>query len=96
MADQETKTKGAGKQMTPARRLGRAIKAGWLRFAAVLAKVNGAIVLTLIYVLIIAPINIISRVVRADLMGKRIGDEESFWVDPEAQTLTLRESRRQF
>ena len=77
-------------------RAGRAIKAGWLRFAAVLAKVNGAIILTLIYVFIIAPINLVSRIVRADLMGKRIGDDESFWVDPEGLTLNLDESRRQF
>ncbi len=77
-------------------RAGRAIKAGWLRFAAVLAKVNGAIVLTLIYFLIIAPINILTRIVRADLMGKRIGDEESFWSDPEGPTRNLSESRRQF
>ena len=74
----------------------RALKAGWLKFAAVLAKVNGAIVLTLIYVLIIAPINILSRIVRADLMGKRIGDEQSFWSDPEGPTRSLSESRRQF
>ncbi len=77
------------------RRVGRAVKGGWLKFAAVLAKVNGAIVLTLIYVLIIAPINIMSRIVRADLMGKRIGDEQSFWNDPEGQTRSLSESRRQ-
>lgn len=77
-------------------RAGRAVKAGWLKFAAVLAKVNGAIVLTLIYFLIIAPINIMTRIVRADLMGKRIGDEESFWSDPEGPTRNLSESRRQF
>ena len=79
-----------------AARLGRRIKAGWLKFAAVLAKVNGAIVLTLIYFLIIAPINLISRLVRADLMEKRIGDEGTFWKDPEGPTKDLKDSRRQF
>jgi hypothetical protein len=77
-------------------RLGRAIKAGWLKFAALLAKVNGAILLTIIYFLIIAPINLVTRVMRTDLLGKRIGDEPSFWEDPEGPSRSIEESRRQF
>ncbi len=75
---------------------GSRIKAVWLKFAAVLAKVNGAIVLTLIYFLIIAPINLLSRVMRADLMEKRIGEDPTFWKDPEGASRSLQDSRKQF
>jgi len=92
--------RGQGKAKPPPAgalaRFGRAIKAGWLAFAALLAKINGAILLTLIYVLIIAPINLFGRLVRADLMEKRIGEEPSFWKDPEGPTLNLTDSRKQF
>ncbi|MDP3940231.1 MAG: hypothetical protein Q8R92_19120 [Deltaproteobacteria bacterium] len=77
-------------------RAGRAIKAGWLKFAALLAKVNGAILLTVIYFLVIAPINLLSRVVRADLMEKRIGEDPSFWKEPEGPSRSLEDSRKQF
>lgn len=78
------------------RRLGRSIKAGWLKFVAVLAKVNTTIILSLIYFLVIAPINILSRLVRADLLGRRIKDDPSFWVDPEGATNDLEEGKHQF
>lgn len=78
------------------RRAGRALKAGWLRFAGIVHRVNTTVILALIYFVVIAPINLISRLVRADLLKRRIGDEPSFWVDPEAPTSSLEECRRQF
>ncbi len=73
-----------------------AIKAGWLRFAAILAKVNTAILLTVIYFVVIMPANLIVRIARVDLMGRRIGEEPSFWRDPESPSMKIEDCRHQF
>jgi hypothetical protein len=78
------------------RRAGRAVKAGWLKFAGVLHRVNTVVILTFIYFVVIAPVNLLSRLLRADLLGRRIGDDPSFWVDPESPTTDLSDCRRQF
>jgi len=72
------------------------IKAGWLKLAWFLARVNSAILLTAIYFLIIAPTNIVVRILRADLLAKRIGDDPSFWQAPEHPCDDLAACRRQF
>jgi hypothetical protein len=78
------------------RRMGRALKAGWLAFARIVHRVNTAVILTLVYFVVVAPINLVSRLVRADLLNRCIGDEPSFWVDAEAPSSNLEECRRQF
>ena len=78
-----------------ARTLGLA-KAGWLKFAWLLARVNSAILLTVIYFLIIAPTNLVVRILRADLLAKRIGDDPSFWQAPEHPCDDLAACKRQF
>jgi hypothetical protein len=79
-----------------ATRVPKVIKAAWLRFAATLAKVNTAILLTVIYFLVIMPASLIVRVGRIDLMGRRIGEEPSFWRDPESPSMEMEDCRRQF
>jgi hypothetical protein len=78
------------------RRAGRALKAGWLRFAGILHRVNTTVILTLIYFVVIAPINLFTRLLGADLLNRRIGDEPSFWMDPESPSSSLDDCRRQF
>jgi len=78
------------------RRVWGTIKAGWLRFAWVLARVNSAILLTVIYFLIVAPTNIMMRVTRADPLARRIGDDPSFWQAPEHPCDDLEACRKQF
>ena len=68
----------------------------WLKFVAILARVNTAILLTLIYFVIIAPVNLIARISRTDLIGRRIGPEKSFWQEPESKCDNLENCRRQF
>jgi hypothetical protein len=79
-----------------AARVLKGIKAAWLRFAAILAKVNTAILLTVIYFLVIMPASLIVRIGRIDLMGRRIGEEPSFWCDPESPSMTIEDCRHQF
>ena len=73
-----------------------AIKAGWLRFAGILARVNSTILLTVIYFLIVAPTNLVLRVTRADPLSRRIGDDPSFWRAPEYRCDDLESCRKQF
>jgi hypothetical protein len=79
-----------------ATRVLKAVKAAWLRFAAILAKVNTTILLTVIYFLVIMPANLIVRIGRIDLLGRRIGDEPSFWRDPESPSMEIEDCRHQF
>ncbi len=90
------KMKGEKRAGHPVMRGLLAIKSGWLRFAAILAKVNTAILLTVIYFVAIMPANLIVRIGRIDLMGRRIGKERSFWQDPELQTMKIEDCRHQF
>jgi len=78
------------------RKVWAVIKAGWLKFAWVLARVNSAILLTLIYFLIVAPTNLVLRVTRTDLLARRIGDDPSFWQAPEHPCDDLEACRKQF
>jgi hypothetical protein len=80
----------------PVRRALRGLKKGWLRFAWILARVNTTILLTLIYFVIMAPVNLIVRLSRTDLLGRRIGSEKSFWQEPEGKCDDLEHCRRQF
>jgi hypothetical protein len=95
MTERIVKSEATG-EISWLRRAGRALKAGWLRFAGILHRVNTTVILTLIYFVVIAPINLLTRLVRADLLKRRIGDEPSFWMDPEAPTSSLDDCRRQF
>jgi hypothetical protein len=77
-------------------RMGAALKTGWLKFAWVLARINTAILLTVIYFLIVAPTNLMLRITRADPLARRIGDEPSFWQAPEHPCDDLEACRKQF
>jgi hypothetical protein len=72
------------------------VKAGWLRLAWVLARVNSTILLTLIYFLIVAPTNLALRITRTDPLARRIGDDPSFWKAPEHGCDDLEDCRKQF
>ncbi len=72
------------------------IKARWLRFAWLLARVNSTILLTVIYFLIVAPTSLMLRITRADPLSRRIGDDPSFWKAPEHPCDDLEACRKQF
>ena len=54
----------------------------WLKFAAALAWFNTRLILTLAFSLVFAPIGLILRLLRADLIKERWDpDASSYWVD---------------
>ena len=95
-AEPKKKEEEGTQEVGALRRFGRSFKAGWMKFVTGLAWFNTRLILSLIYFLVIAPINLLTRLVRADLLGRRIGDDPSFWLDPEGVTTDLEEGKRQF
>lgn len=66
--------------------LGRALWAGWKRFAHALGVVNRTVLLTLFYFIIIDLINLVLRAMRKDLLDRRLGDEPTYWHPKPART----------
>lgn len=69
---------------------------GWKKFAHVLGIVNTRILLTITYVIIIGIVAIISRLIGADLLDRRMKERPSYWHDRDAADATLEAARRQF
>ena len=69
---------------------------GWKKFAHVLGIINTRILLTLTYITVIAIVAIISRLIGADLLDRRMKRRPSYWHDREAADASLEAVRRQF
>jgi hypothetical protein len=69
---------------------------GWKKFAHVLGIVNTKILLTLSYFVIIALVSIISKILRADFIDRRLRPQPSYWHDREQLPVNLESCRRQF
>ncbi|MDH3198918.1 MAG: hypothetical protein OEO21_11835 [Candidatus Krumholzibacteria bacterium] len=69
---------------------------GWKKFAHVLGIVNTKILLTVSYFVIIALVSIISKILRADLIDRRLRPQPSYWHDREPLSANLDSCRRQF
>jgi len=77
------------------RDLGRAVYKGWMAFGRVLGIVNATILLTVVYIVVIGPMSIASKILRKDLLT-HCESSETFWKPKEPLSNTLDESRHQF
>ncbi len=77
-------------------RLWQTLKSGWMAFARGLAKIQTAILLTLIYIIAVGPLAIIARLARRDLLGLRRSQGDTYGMPVERITLTLEGARKQF
>ncbi len=68
----------------------------WMRFAHVLAVVNTAILLTIIYVLVIGPAALVLWMIRKDLLDRTLRREGSYWRMREPVRHAMEDVRRQF
>ena len=57
----------------------RALWAGWKRFGFILGTINRFILLTIFYWVVVDVTNIILRLVRADLLDRRMTPKPSYW-----------------
>lgn len=78
---------------TLAMRFLKALKAGWMRFAHALGRVNTILILTVFYAVILLPFGIISRSIRVVRDAK---ERETYWIHKEPQTPTLESLRNPF
>jgi hypothetical protein len=78
------------------KRLWKKVFGWWMTFAHFLGRVNTSILLTVMYVLIIGPSWIVVRVLRKDLLRRRLGSGTSYWIDKAPLKHTLEETRHQF
>ncbi len=78
------------------RKIGRIIYKCWMAFAHFLAAVNATLLLTIVYLIVVGPMSLISRLMRKDLMAHRIAPSGSFWKAKETTPHTLDQARHQF
>lgn len=79
----------------PRRSLAQRLKAYWMAFALRLGDVQTQIILALMYVLVFGLSNLVLRVARKDLLGKRT-IKPSYWIAHERQPETLERYRHPF
>ena len=69
----------------------------WMKLAHVLAYVNTRIIISLIFFLVITPIGIIIRLIKADLLHEKFQpDAPSYWTDTEEPPSVKEHCERQF
>ncbi|MEE2710296.1 MAG: SxtJ family membrane protein [Gemmatimonadota bacterium] len=69
----------------------------WMKLALVLAWVNTRIIISLIFFLVITPIGIIIRLIKADLVHEKFQpDAPSYWTDTEEPPSVKEHCERQF
>jgi hypothetical protein len=78
------------------RKIGRTIYKCWMAFAHFLAAVNAAVLLIIVYLVVVGPMSLISRLLRKDLMAHRTPLSGSFWKTKEPIPHTLDQARHQF
>ena len=69
---------------------------GWKKFAHVLGIINTRILLTISYFVIIMAASVITKIMRKDLLDRRMARTPSFYQPHEPVQATLEACRRQF
>lgn len=64
------------------RKFGRKIMDAWIKLGDFLGSIMAVVILTIIYWLVVGPIAILAKIVRADFLRLR-GDKKSYWLDPD-------------
>jgi hypothetical protein len=77
------------------KKISKAIYKWWMAFARVLGMVSTTILLTVVYIAVIGPMSIISRLLRKDLLFHH-KPSGSLWKAKESVPHTLDQSRHQF
>ncbi len=75
--------------------IGKTMYKWWMAFARVISIASTAILLTIVYVVVIGPMSIISRIFGKDLLTHH-ESSGSFWKVKEQISHTLDQSRHQF
>ena len=81
--------------MNHLKNLGKTIYRWWMVFARALGVVNATILLTIVYLAVIGPMFLISKIIRKDLLSHR-KNSGSFWKTKEPVSHKLDQARRQF
>ncbi len=69
----------------------------WMKLALILAWVNTRIIISLIFFLVITPIGIIIRLIKADLLHEKFQpDAPTYWADTEDSPSVTEHCERQF
>lgn len=68
----------------------------WMKFAHALGWVNTRIILTLVYILMITPLSFIFKLLGKDPMKRKLGAEDSYWIQRESKAFDRERYRRQF
>ncbi|NIM20216.1 MAG: hypothetical protein GTO51_08295 [Candidatus Latescibacteria bacterium] len=69
---------------------------GWKKVAHAIGVFNTKLLLGITYFIFLGMAAAITRVLRIDLLDKRINPKSTFWSDKEPVEMTLESSRRQF
>ncbi|MFH1888573.1 MAG: SxtJ family membrane protein [Candidatus Omnitrophota bacterium] len=70
---------------------------GWMRFAFILSWINTRVILFIMFYLIFAPVGIIMRILRIDLLRRKIDkDKDSYWQDADKKPFNRADYDRQF
>lgn len=77
------------------KKIGKTIYKWWMAFARVVGVVSTTILLTIVYIAVIGPMSIISKLLRKDLLFHH-KPSGSFWKTKEPVAHTLDQSRHQF
>ena len=73
------------------------VRRWWMRFGMLLGEVNGRIILTVMYYLVIAPLGLVLRTFVRDPLDRSLRDgKESHWVRRERTTLDRARYEQQF
>jgi len=78
------------------RKIGSALYKWWMAFARALAFINTTLILTLVYLVLIGPSWLIMKLLRKDLLDRRMPDVPSYWKKKAPLEHTLEEGRHQF
>lgn len=69
----------------------------WMRLAAVLAWINTRLILSLIFYLVMTPIGLVMRLLRIDLLERRIDKKkDSYWISVAPRPFERQDHERQF
>lgn len=69
---------------------------GWKHFALRLASIQNKVILSLVYILLLGPIWLLSRLFRKDLLNSNQPKANSFWIEREREKTEMERYYRQF
>ncbi len=74
--------------------IGRRLLDGWMAIVARFGQVQTLAILTLFYAFLIGPVSLVSKLGRADMLGKRgLGEEGTAWLDADSASPDLERAK---